>query len=676
MADDVLKSFLVAIGYKEDEASKRRFIDGLAKAEKAVASLSLALAAAATAATAAAVKMAASFEDLFYASQRTGASINNLRGLAYAVSQLGGSYGGAVQSLEAFAKNVRTNPGYESMARKLGVATRENGKLRDTVDILTDLGKVFKGQRYEVAYQYATALGLDERTFQLLRDQPDALRRYRDEYERTTKALGTNTKEMTEQGKALSQSWRSFLSTMEAVSERVAATFFPVITKLLDYMREWVVAHGPQINAFWTQVGKGIEVVERAAKSAYDTVEPFVSLFTKKLADGFNASGGMVGLLRDLKQLFSDLGDMVKRAYEYIVKLIQLVGLDKVAAALGAGIKSGFRESDWTGGGMPDWSGGGGGGGIPPGATGRGALEPFRRGFFGRLRDRVMGSRPSMRRGYQPGAQGGDGGTPAQPGATPPGSDAGNLTDLINREAAAAGIDPRIMHGIRAGESGHRHNRGNPRAAYDHNPGNAGVPEDSWGPFQLNRLRGLGQTFQRETGLDLSDPRTIPAQTRWVARYIAAQRRRNPNYSPYPTWQGFHGLRNADPRWGDSGYVPEAPAAPAQGNREAPTSERRPVGQATRVSDAEVIANDHGHFARVNRALGNMDFSARHGASEAPLGVTNNTTNSTNRSVTMPMSVTMNIQGGSNPQDTANATVGGLTRFQEMSMRNAQGAVR
>ena len=332
---------------------------------------------------------------------------SHLRGLAYAVSQLGGSYGGAVQSLEAFAKNIRTNPGYESMARKLGVATRENGKLRDTVDILTDLGRVFKGQRYEIAYQYAQALGLDEKTFQLLRDQPDALRRYRDEYERTTKALGTNMKEMTEQGKALSQSWRSFLSVMEALSERIAATFFPIITKLLDYMREWVVTHGPQINAFWTQVGQGIEVVERAAKSAYDTVEPFVTLIAKKLSEGYNATGGAAETLKETKQLFSDIGDMVKRAYEYIVKLIQLVGLDKMAAALGAGIKGGFRLEDYTGpGGMPDLSGGSGVGGGAGALGGKGALEPFRRGFFGRLKDRIVGARPSIRRGYQAGGGG------------------------------------------------------------------------------------------------------------------------------------------------------------------------------------------------------------------------------------------------------------------------------
>ena len=71
-----------------------------------------------------------------------------------------------------------------------------------------------------------------------------------------------------------------------------------------------------------------------------------------------------------------------------------------------------------------------------------------------------------------------------------------------------------------------------------------------------------------------------------------------------------------------------------------------------------------------------MDFTARHGATDAPLGVTNNTTNSADRSLNMPMSVTMNVQSNGSPQETANAALRGLTRFQEMSLRNAQGAIR
>ncbi|SDA25008.1 hypothetical protein SAMN02799622_03532 [Methylobacterium sp. UNC378MF] len=138
---------------------------------------------------------------------------------------------------------------------------------------------------------------------------------------------------------------------------------------------------------------------------------------------------------------------------------------------------------------------------------------------------------------------------PGATGGVPTGSDAGNLTALIEREARAAGVDPRIMFGIRAGESGKRQNRNNPDAAYDKKDD---ALESSWGPFQLNRRRGLGVQFEKETGLDVRDRNTIPDQVRWVARGLAKNGRRW-----LRNWMGYHGDRDADPRWGDSGYVPQ-----------------------------------------------------------------------------------------------------------------------
>ncbi|MER2197169.1 phage tail tape measure protein [Methylobacterium brachiatum] len=130
-------------------------------------------------------------------------------------------------------------------------------------------------------------------------------------------------------------------------------------------------------------------------------------------------------------------------------------------------------------------------------------------------------------------------------GTMPTSSTAGSLTELINAEAARAGIDPRIMQGIRAGESGHR-------ADYDVK---SDRKEDSYGPFQLNRRGGLGAVFERETGLDARDPKTILAQTRWVAELIKKRGR-----GVLQQWYGYHGDRDADPSWGNSGYVPNSPA--------------------------------------------------------------------------------------------------------------------
>ncbi len=36
----------------------------------------------------------------------------------------------------------------------------------------------------------------------------------------------------------------------------------------------------------------------------------------------------------------------------------------------------------------------------------------------------------------------------------------------------------------------------------------------------------------------------------------------------------------------------------------------------------------------------------------------------------------MNVQGSGSPQETADAAMRGLTRFQDMSLRNAQSAIR
>ena len=128
------------------------------------------------------------------------------------------------------------------------------------------------------------------------------------------------------------------------------------------------------------------------------------------------------------------------------------------------------------------------------------------------------------------------------------GSTAGSLTRLSEEAARAAGIDPRYLHGIRAGESGHRDN-------YDVKSDRV---EDSYGPFQMNRRGGLGQIFEKETGLSVKDPRTIADQARWVARHIAKKLKANPNYNPGTEWFGYKGRREADPKWGNSGYRPKA----------------------------------------------------------------------------------------------------------------------
>jgi hypothetical protein len=157
----------------------------------------------------------------------------------------------------------------------------------------------------------------------------------------------------------------------------------------------------------------------------------------------------------------------------------------------------------------------------------------------------------------------------------------GNLTALIAEVSRKHGIDSRIMEGIRAGESGHG-------SHYDIGDLNNGP---AYGPFQLNVGRGrLGDKFQRATGLSLRDPSTIAAQADWVAGYIAMRKRQNPNYNPGREWFGFHGLRNANPRWGDSGYSPRSRKAITEGVTPPPRKQSEPVIQFDAHLDGEVLS--------------------------------------------------------------------------------------
>jgi len=57
--------------------------------------------------------------------------------------------------------------------------------------------------------------------------------------------------------------------------------------------------------------------------------------------------------------------------------------------------------------------------------------------------------------------------------------------------------------------------------------------------------------FEKQTGLKLTDPSTIPAQTEWVAKYLA----KNPNMNIGGTWFGYHGDTDWNSKWGNAGYL-------------------------------------------------------------------------------------------------------------------------
>lgn len=252
MADQaaVLRDFLVRLGFKIDTASQSRFTAGVAAATKTVARLgAVAIATAATVAAATA-KMTGALDELYYASRRTGASANNIKAFGYAVSQMGGDADSAAASLEAFARNLRSSPGYFGMLEKLGVQAKDaGGNLRDTVDVLGDVGKRLAAMPYYQANAYAQALGIDERTLMAMRE---GVGEFSDEYRRILAATGTDLDKSAKNAHDAMRAWRTF----SAVSGLVLSRLGKAILSALQPAMSWFNNNAGKIIQVFGMLGR------------------------------------------------------------------------------------------------------------------------------------------------------------------------------------------------------------------------------------------------------------------------------------------------------------------------------------------------------------------------------------------------------------------------------------
>jgi len=277
MSGDVIKEFLVRLGYQVDQNSERKFVAALGSATKAAAALAITVEATAVAVGFAVAKISRSLEDLHWQSERTNASAKNIKSMAYAVAQLGGSYDGARNSLESFGQKLRTNPGYSSLVRGLGVATEQNGKLRDTAEVLTDIAKVLQKKPYYVQVQYAEALGIDERTFRAM--QSGDFVRWQEEYRKKIVALGLDQTEAGRRGKEFSQAMRSLDATFGALGEKLANDLGPIFSKFIAKIDEFLIKNADSITVFFREAARGAELLAIGFGKLVDFIEPLWSGF-------------------------------------------------------------------------------------------------------------------------------------------------------------------------------------------------------------------------------------------------------------------------------------------------------------------------------------------------------------------------------------------------------------
>ncbi|HBU1373443.1 TPA: transglycosylase SLT domain-containing protein [Klebsiella pneumoniae] len=287
MNAETLKDFLISLGFNVDEAGARKFDAVVAGTTLKAIELGVKVEAAALSVVAFTAKISSSLDNLYWASQRTGATVEGIKQIGYAVSQVGGSADSARGSLENLARFIRNNPGAEGFLNRLGVQTRDaSGNMRDMATIFTGVGQRLSNMPYYRANQYAQMLGLDENTLMAMRR---GIGQFSGEYTAMAKAIGYNADVAAVSSNKFMTSLRSFGLMAGMARDKIGSSLADGLAGSLDRLRRQILENFPKIEGAITAGVKGVlwfgeiigRVVYRLIQLTGDIINWWKSLSTE-----------------------------------------------------------------------------------------------------------------------------------------------------------------------------------------------------------------------------------------------------------------------------------------------------------------------------------------------------------------------------------------------------------
>ncbi|CNK58232.1 Uncharacterised protein [Yersinia intermedia] len=280
---ETIKDFLVSLGFELDEAGEKKFSAVVAGVTANVLKMGAVVEGAALAVVGFTTKIASGLDKVYFASQRTGASVAGIKALGYAASQLGVDAASAQGSLESLARFIRNSPGAEGFLNRLGIQTRSaNGSMRDTSAIFTGLSAKLSSMPYYRANQYAQMLGIDENTLMAMRK---GLGQFSSEYALTAKKIGFNAEVAAKQSNRFMTSMRDLSMTLGQARDKIGSNLADGLAGDIDSLRKQLLDNWPKIEAVLMKVIKGIlwagDAVSRVLWRTGQAIDDVMSWFKK-----------------------------------------------------------------------------------------------------------------------------------------------------------------------------------------------------------------------------------------------------------------------------------------------------------------------------------------------------------------------------------------------------------
>lgn len=316
MADtaDIIREYLVSLGFRIDQNSLNKMDNALAKTAKAVLGVAGTLAAVGAATTKFVDHVAENMEDLYWASVRLRDSVPAIQDFQLGISKVGGTAEQARAALTSMANALRFDPSAEARLATWGVKTRDiSGNLRSSKDLLLQLAHLPLPE-----FLKANVL----QSFGITNDQLVVLERYLGDEKKVSEAyaqMGIDAQEAGEQSKNFENQLRDLDATLGVVAVALEKTLLPfargfvtVATTLITWLGKldkatdgWAstllyvaIAAGGVFLAFgWIPaLITGLGLAATAVIGNWDKVKATISAGIEWLRGKYNAVAKFLGL--------------------------------------------------------------------------------------------------------------------------------------------------------------------------------------------------------------------------------------------------------------------------------------------------------------------------------------------------------------------------------------------
>lgn len=226
---EVLRQFLVSLGFRVDEIQQRKFDTTVKKADETALRLGKTLLTVGAAAQAMVVGFANSFEKLYYLSQRTGTSASDIKAAGAAGKQIGLNAEVIESTIANISRTMKSDPGVVALIEGLtGKSTAGRGVDKVMQDVVRSLGKFPDF----VAFDFAQRVGIDADTYLQLKNNLDEYVAAQEKNVKLQQEMGVNIDKNAEALKRYKQELSDLGTKVELVGLKIAEKLLPSFLQL------------------------------------------------------------------------------------------------------------------------------------------------------------------------------------------------------------------------------------------------------------------------------------------------------------------------------------------------------------------------------------------------------------------------------------------------------------